>query len=167
MFLLSGSCFDNLPNNTQIKKLWHSHRCHSMHPNDAKKERFTTIRKYYKVPRKEIKYIVALEKLQFFCVSFVRRGSFISLLICIVDYRVVLYNIQNICCSCFSFSSFLVSFMFMFMCALQIPLRQSFISCCDSELQKLNNTTQQFHKNFFSVRSLAENGKAHIYCDQK
>lgn len=130
--------------------------------------------KYYKVPRMEMKYIGVSTKLQriffvrFFLVfsraptgypSVVFHFVIVQLLICIVDYKVALYNIQNICCSRLRS---LVCFFFVirFLLYLCVHFKFRFVKVfflVVGESYKLNNTAQQFLNFYFVVaRSLAE-----------
>lgn len=130
--------------------------------------------KYYKVPQMEIKYIVASTKLQriFFSLgsfsfslvllsypSVVFHFVIVQLLICIVDYKVALYNIQNICCSRLRS---LVCFFFLIRILLYLCVHFKFrfvkvFFLVVGESHKLNNTAQQFLNFYFVVaRSLAE-----------
>lgn len=83
----------------------------------------------------------------------------VQLLICIVDYKVALYNIQNICCSRLRS---LVCFFFVirFLLYLCVHFKFRFVKVfflVVGESYKLNNTAQQFLNFYFVVaRSLAE-----------
>lgn len=145
-----------------------------MHSNDAKKSS-TTIREVLQSSTNGNKIYCCFDEIAAY--FFFSLGSFsvslvfssypsvvfhfviVQLLICIVDYKVALYNIQNICCSRLR-SLECVFFLIRILLYLCVHFKFRFVKVfflVVGESHKLNNTAQQFLNFYFVVaRSLAE-----------